>query len=250
MRATVDSQWHRRSRLCALFEAQLNAIANERDIAMKLVSLNVAVPRTVVWKGYEVRTGIFKEPVEGPVMMRRLNLDGDRQADLTVHGGPAKAVYAYPSEHYPLWKNELPSMALPWGMFGENLTTEGMIEHEIHIGDKFRIGEAIVMVTQPRTPCYKLALKFQRDDMLKRLLTNGRSGFYFAVVQQGLVQSGNAIERIHDDPDGISIAEINTLYRDGSKDANLLRRAANLEALPENWRDYLREELKSLEHAP
>jgi MOSC domain-containing protein YiiM len=216
---------------------------------MKVVSLNVAVPRTVVWKGHEVRTGIFKEPVEGPVMMRRLNLDGDRQADLTVHGGPDKAVYAYPSEHYPVWKDELPGMVLPWGTFGENLTTEGLSEQEIHIGDKFRIGEAIVMATQPRTPCYKLALKFQRDDMLKRMLTNGRSGFYFSVVEQGVVQAGDAIERIHEDPEGISVAEINALYRDGGKDANLLRRAANLEALPTNWRDYLREELKSLEHA-
>ena len=216
---------------------------------MKVVSLNVAVPRAVVWKGHEVRTGIFKEPVEGPVMMRRLNFDGDRQADLTVHGGPDKAVYAYPSEHYPVWKDELPGMVLPWGMFGENLTTEGLSEQEIHIGDKFQIGEAIVTVTQPRTPCYKLALKFQRDDMLKRMLTNGRSGFYFAVVEQGVVQAGDAIERIHEDPEGISVAEINTLYRDGGKNANLLRRAANLEALPENWRDYLREELKSLEHA-
>ena len=216
---------------------------------MKVVSVNVAVPRTVVWKGHEVRTGIFKEPVEGPVMMRRLNFDGDRQADLTVHGGPDKAVYAYPSEHYPLWKDELPGMVLPWGMFGENLTTEGLSEQEIHIGDKFRIGGAKVMVTQPRTPCYKLALKFQRDDMLKRMLTNGRSGFYFAVVEPGVVQAGDAIERIHEDPEGISVAEINTLYRDGGKNANLLRRAANLEALPENWRDYLREELKSLEHA-
>jgi MOSC domain-containing protein YiiM len=216
---------------------------------MKVVSLNVAVPRTVVWKGHEVRTGIFKEPVEGPVIMRRLNLDGDRQADLTVHGGADKAVYAYPSEHYPLWKSELPGMVLPWGMFGENLTTEGLSEQKIHIGDKFRIGEAIVMATQPRTPCYKLALKFQRDDMLKRMLTNGRSGFYFAVVEQGVVQAGDAIERIHEDREGISVAEINALYRGGGKDANLLRRAANLEALPKNWRDYLREELKSLEHA-
>ena len=216
---------------------------------MKVVSLNVAVPRTMVWKGHEVRTGIFKEPVDGPVMLRRLNLDGDRQSDLTVHGGPAKAVYAYPSEHYPLWKSELPGMVLPWGMFGENLTTEGLNEEEIHIGDQFRIGEAVVMVTQPRTPCYKLALKFQRDDMLKRMLTNGRSGFYLAVTQQGVVQSGDAIERIHEDSERISVAEINTLYRDGAKDANLLKRAANLEALPEFWRDYLREELKSLEQA-
>jgi MOSC domain-containing protein YiiM len=216
---------------------------------MKVVSLNVALPRTVTWKGHEVRTGIFKEPVEGPVMMRRLNLDGDRQADLTVHGGPAKAVYAYPSEHYPLWKSELPDMVLPWGMFGENLTTEGLSEEDTHVGDKFRIGEAIVMVSQPRTPCYKLALKFNRDDMLKKMLHNGRSGFYFYVVQQGIVEAGNTIERIHEDPERISVADFNRLYRDGGKDANLLRRAANLEALPESWRDYFLEELKSLEPA-
>jgi len=216
---------------------------------MKIISLNVAIPRTVTWKGHEVSTGIFKEPVEGPVMLRRLNLDGDRQADLTVHGGPAKAVYAYPSEHYPLWKSELSEMLLPWGMFGENLTTEGMIEDEIHIGDKFQIGEAVLMVTQPRIPCYKLALKFQRDDMLKRMLTNGRSGFYFAVVQQGALQAGDAIQKIHEGPERISVTDVNTLYRDGGKDANLLKRAANLEALPESWRDYLREELKSLEQS-
>jgi MOSC domain-containing protein YiiM len=231
------------------FGAPFEDDKNSKDIAMKVVSLNVAVPHTVVWKGHEVRTGIFKKPVEDPVMMRRLNLDGDRQADLTVHGGPAKAVYAYPCEHYPLWKNELGEPVLPWGMFGENLTTEGMMEDEIHIGDKFQIGEAIVMVTQPRTPCYKLALKFERDDMLKRMLTNGRSGFYLAVEQQGIVKAGDAIQRIHENPERISIAEINTLYRDGGKDANLLKRAANLEALPESWRDYLREELKSLEQA-
>jgi MOSC domain-containing protein YiiM len=214
---------------------------------MKVVSLNVAVPRTVTWKGHEVRTGIFKEPVAGPVMMRRLNLDGDRQADLTVHGGPTKAVYAYPSEHYPLWKSELPGMELPWGMFGENLTTDGLREDKVHIGDKFRIGEAIVMVTQPRTPCYKLALKFQRDDMLKRMLQNGRSGFYFAVVEQGMIEAGDAVELVHEDAEKISVAEISALYRDGGKDAALMRRAANLEALPESWREYFHEGLKALE---
>jgi len=214
---------------------------------MRVVSLNVALPRTVVWKGHEIRTGIFKEPVEGPVMMRRLNLDGDRQADLTAHGGPAKAVYGYPSEHYPLWAKELAEMSLPWGMFGENLTTEGMGEEEVHIGDKFSIGEAVVMVTQPRTPCFKLALKFQRDDMLKRMLENGRSGFYFAVVQQGTIEAGDEITKVHADPAGVSVADINRLYKEGGKDAALLRRAAKLEALPESWREYLLEELKSLE---
>jgi MOSC domain-containing protein YiiM len=216
---------------------------------MKVVSLNVAIPRTVVWKGHEVRTGIFKEPVDGPVMMRRLNLDGDRQADLTVHGGPAKAVYAYPSEHYPLWKSELPAMVLPWGMFGENLTTEGLSEETTNIGDKFQIGEAIVMVAQPRTPCYKLAVKFDRDDMLKRMLGNGRSGFYLSVVQQDVVQAGDTIEKLHEDAERITVADFNRLYRDGGKDASLLRRAASLEALPDSWRSYFLEELKSLERA-
>ena len=215
---------------------------------MKLISLNVAVPRTVVWKGHEVRTGIFKEPIEGPVMMRRLNLDGDRQADLTVHGGPAKAVYAYPSEHYPLWKSELPETVLPWGMFGENLTTEGMLEDEIHIGDKFRIGEAIVIVyatansvlqTRAEIPARRHAETCSRMDV----------PVFISRCAAGHCRSRRSIERIHEDPERITIAEINTLYRDGGKDANLLRRAANLEALPESWRDYLREELKSLEHA-
>ena len=138
-------------------------------------------------------------------------------------------------------------MSLPWGMFGENLTTEGMGEEEVHIGDKFGIGEAVVMVTQPRTPCFKLALKFQRDDMLKRMLENGRSGFYFAVVQQGTIEAGDEITKVHADPAGVSVADINRLYKEGGKDADLLRRAAKLEALPESWREYLLEELKSLE---
>lgn len=217
---------------------------------MKVVSLNVAIPRTVVWKGHEISTGIFKEPVDGPVMMRRLNFDGDRQSDLTVHGGPQKAVYAYPSEHYPLWKSELAGMVLPWGMFGENLTTEGMNEETTNIGDKYQIGEAIVMVAQPRTPCFKLALKFNRDDMLKRMLGNGRSGFYFSVVQQGVVQAGDEITKVHEDPEKITIADFNRLYRDGGgQNADLLRRAASLAIVPENWRSYFLEELKSLERA-
>src|SRR5205085_1517230 len=137
---------------------------------MKIISISVSRPRLRMWKGEPVSTGIFKEPVEGRVMLRTLNLDGDRQADLTVHGGPSKAVYAYPSEHYEFWKTELPETQLPWGMFGENFTTEGLLESEVNIGDRFRIGEAEVMVTQPRMPCYKLGIKFGRSDILRRFL--------------------------------------------------------------------------------
>jgi len=214
---------------------------------MKILSIQVARPRIILVKGRQFSTGIFKEPVRGPVMLRRLNLDGDRQADLSVHGGPNKAVYGYPSEHYPFWRKELPEMDLPYGMFGENLTTEGMNEESTNIGDRFRIGKAVVMVTQPRVPCFKLAAKFGRDDILTRFLKSGRSGFYFAVVEEGVVEAGDAIELIHRDENGITVADINQLYLNGGDDIALLRRAVLVEALPDGYRDYLRQELQSLE---
>jgi len=170
---------------------------------MKVLSVNVALPRLIAWKGQTFNTGIFKEPVDGAVVMRQLDFDGDRQADLSVHGGPYKAVYAYPSEHYEFWRKELPEMELPWGQFGENLTTEGLNEEDTHIGDVLRIGKATVQVTQPRLPCFKLAAKFQRDDILKRFLQSGRSGFYLSVIEEGLVAAGDAIERVQEDNMGL-----------------------------------------------
>jgi len=214
---------------------------------MKLLSVNVSLPRTVHWKGHEVTTGIFKEPVAGPVMLRRLDLDGDQQADLSVHGGPDKAVYAYPSEHYPFWKKELPEMELPWGMFGENFTTEGLNEENTHIGDHFRIGGAVAAVTQPRTPCYKLGIKFGRDDILKRFLDSKRSGFYLAVLEEGPVQAGDPIERIHLDENGVTIADLNGIYVNGLEDSALLLRALRVETLAKSWRRYLSQELQKLE---
>src|SRR6266542_4593910 len=157
---------------------------------MKLLSVNVGRPQVVTRNGEPVSTGIFKRPAEGRVMLRTLNLDGDRQADLSVHGGPSKAVYVYPSEHYDYWKQELPEMVLPWGMFGENFTSGGLFESELNIGDKFRVGSAVVMVTEPRMPCYKLGIRFNRPDMIKRFLASGRTGFYFAVLQEGEVGVG------------------------------------------------------------
>ena|SRR5579863_2364037 len=209
---------------------------------MKIRSVNVAMPRLVAWKGQTFNTGIFKEPVEGSVMMRTLDLDGDRQADLSVHGGPLKAVYAYPMEHYSFWREELPEIDLQWGAFGENLTTEGLDESSAHIGDRFRIGAATVMVTQPRVPCFKLAAKFQRDDMLKRFLASGRSGFYFSVIEEGLVAAGDTIEKIHEDESGISVSDINKLMRTAD-DLPLMRRAAQLEPLPVDWREHFIETL-------
>jgi MOSC domain-containing protein YiiM len=213
---------------------------------MKLLSLNVARPRLMMYQGETINTGIFKEPVSGPAQLRTLNLDGDRQADLTVHGGPNKAVYGYPSEHYPFWRQELPGVNLPWGMFGENFTTAGLVEDGLHVGDRFQIGSAIVVVRQPRTPCYKLAAKFQRDDMLERFLASGRSGFYFSVEQEGSVESGDAFELLRREHDGITISEMNRVLVHDRYNQDLLRRAVETAALPEQWREYFSARLHSV----
>jgi len=211
---------------------------------MKLLSVNVGLPREVSWKGKTVMTGIFKEPVQGRVVLRSLNLDGDAQADLTVHGGADKAVYAYPVEHYDYWRHELPDIDLPWGMFGENLTIKGVLEHEVNIGDRFRIGTAEVMVTQPRMPCYKLGIKFGRTDIVKRFLASQRSGFYFSVIQEGEVGTGDALEKICQDENQITVTDIVRLYTRESDDPDLLHRATQLQALPPSWRDYFKQQLE------
>jgi MOSC domain-containing protein YiiM len=194
-----------------------------------------------------VQTGIFKTPTHGRVRVRTLNLEGDRQADLSVHGGPDKAIYAYPSEHYDYWRGEFPNMQLPWGMFGENFTTTGLLEQTVNIGDQFRVGSAMAMVTQPRVPCYKLAAKFGREDIVKRLLASGRSGFYLKVVQEGEVEAGDAIEPISRDHHAVTVAEVARLYRDGTDQISLLQRAVQVEALPENWREHFQHRLAQLQ---
>ena len=205
---------------------------------MKILSVNVGLPREVIWKNQKVTTGIFKEPVDHRVKMRTLNLDGDRQADLSVHGGSDKAVYVYPSEHYAYWHEQLPDKELPWGMFGENFTTEGLQEDDINIGDQLRIGAARVMVTQPRMPCYKLAVKFGRDDILKMFLHSGRTGFYFAVLKEGEVGAGDKIEFIEHDKNNVAVADITRLYVSEKDNIELMQRAVKVKALPEGWRGY------------
>jgi MOSC domain-containing protein YiiM len=175
---------------------------------MKIVSVNVGLPREAVWKGAPVRTAIFKEPVEGLVKVNRLNLAGDQQADLTVHGGLEKAVYAYPSEHYDYWLEQLPGVSLSWGGFGENLTTLGLLEDALCIGDRLRIGSAVLAVTKPRLPCHKLALRFGRDDMIKRFLASGRTGFYFSVLEDGEVRAGSEAEILSRDPARVTVMDV------------------------------------------
>ena len=203
---------------------------------MKLVSVNVGIPRDVLWKGMTVQTAIFKEPTQGPVMIDKLNLADDRQADLTVHGGEEKAVYAYPVEHYAYWQQELPNVPFSWGMFGENLTTEGVREGSLCIGDSLKIGSAVLMVTQPRMPCYKLALRFDRDDMIKRFLMSGRSGFYFSVVKPGQLNAGQEIEIVGRHPHRVTVADICSLYLGATQDSDLLERAVDTGALPQHWK--------------
>jgi MOSC domain-containing protein YiiM len=205
---------------------------------VKVISLNVAKPHLTVYNGATINTGIFKKPVSGRIALRTLNLDGDRQADLSVHGGPYKAVYAYPSEHYGYWRSELPEMDLPWSAFGENFTTEGLGEDELHVGDRIRVGSATLMVRQPRMPCYKLAAKFQRDDIVERFLLSGRSGFYFSVEQEGDVGVGDSLELISRNGGGITIAEMNRLLVRERYNRDLLQKAIATEALPESWREY------------
>lgn len=212
---------------------------------MKILSVNVGLPRPFSWRGRRIMSGIFKEPVDHRVRVRNLNLEGDGQADLSVHGGVDKAVYVYPSEHYPFWRRELDLTDLPWGSFGENLTTEGWWEDDVHIGDRFRVGTAEVVVTQPRMPCFKLAMKFDRDDIVEAFMEAGRPGFYLAVLQEGEVNAGDAMERIHEDENSVSVVDIYRLYLDrrGEVDRDLVERAARVEALPKSWRTYLRKRL-------
>jgi MOSC domain-containing protein YiiM len=214
----------------------------------KILSVNVSLPKEVDYEGKKVTTGIFKEPIEGRVMLRTLNLDGDKQADLTVHGGPDKAVYAYPIEHYEFWHKVYSKMEMPNGMFGENLTTEGLMEAEVNVGDVFKIGSSKVIATQPRMPCYKLGVKFRRMDVLKKFLASGRSGIYFKVLEEGEVGAGDPIIQIKKDTNRVGISDIVRLYTSDREDIGMMRRAVKVEALPEGWKDYFYEQIRRVEN--
>jgi len=233
MRSYVASQLSIRPHVASISITIFASSVSERP---RILSVNVGMPREITWRGETVMSGICKEPVDSPVMLRTMNLDGDAQADLTVHGGLAKAVYAYPAEHYGVWRAELPGMDLPWGMFGENFTTEGLSEETVHAGDRFRIGEAEVIVTQPRLPCFKLAMKFRRNDIIRRFLESGRTGFYMAVLRGGMVAPGDSVELLGADPHSVSIADLVRLRLPGEKDPDVLSRARKIAALPESWK--------------
>jgi len=210
---------------------------------VKLVSIAVGLPKEVEWEGKKIRTSIFKSPITGPAQVRRLNIDGDQQSDLTVHGGPDKAVYAYPSEHYPFWRANFPALEFNWGMLGENFTIEGLDERTTHIGDRFAVGSAEFVVAQPRMPCYKLGIRLGDPRAIKILLQSRRSGFYFAVAGEGVVTAGDPIRLIERDERGISVTDIVDLYAGASESPDLLNEAINLPSLPASWRDYFRKRI-------
>lgn len=216
---------------------------------MRLVSVSVGLPREITRHGMVISTGIFKEPVHGRIALRKLNLDGDRQADLSVHGGEYKAVYCYPIEYYGFWKRELPGRELPPGVFGENFTTAGLLDDSVHIGDQFAVGSTEVVVTQPRVPCYKLGARFESDDMVKRFLTSRRTGFYLAVSREGEVGAGDEIRVLRRDPNGVPVSEITRLYvakTFSEADVAAIHRALQVAALPENWKEHFRERLRAM----
>jgi len=214
---------------------------------MQLASLNIGLPREVSWRGTTVTTGIYKQPAKGRVALRKLNLDGDRQADLSVHGGEHKAVYCYPLTHYDYWRHELPGRELPLGVFGENFTVDDFREDSVHLGDRFSIGSAEVFVTQPRLPCYKLAVRFQSDDIVKQFFNSRRTGFYLGVTREGEVGVGDEIKVVSTDPLGVPVSEITRLYaekRYGDSDIAVVQRALQVPALPDSWKEYLRARLE------
>jgi MOSC domain-containing protein YiiM len=212
---------------------------------VKVLAVSIGRPRQVQWRGQTVLTSIYKSPIQHRAHVARTNIEGDEQSDLSVHGGTEKAVYAYPMEHYDFWRRELPDAELPWGAFGENITTEGLLEDDVWIGDRYRVGTTELVVTQPRMPCYKLAIRFGHPDVVKRFLKSRRSGFYFAVEQEGDVGAGDAIERIARNDQRLTIADVVSLYATDSRNQTLLDSASVHPSLPTAWREYFRKRLRA-----
>ena len=217
---------------------------------MKVLSLNVGFPRKVLFNGQIITTAIFKDPVKGPIMLRKLNLDGDKQADLTVHGGLDKAVYSYPVEHYDYWRKQFPNTDLVWGMFGENFTTEGLLEDAVNVGDQFHIGSAKLVATQPRMPCYKLGVRFGRMDVIRRFMASGRPGIYFKVLKEGEVQTDDKIKIIRIDKNNVTVKDIVCLYiaRNDIDNIETMKRATKIRDLPEGWRYEFQQKIEQLKH--
>ena len=219
---------------------------------MKVVSVNVGLPKQVSYGKRQVVTSIFKEPIEGRVKVTTLNLDGDAQADLSVHGGLDKAIYSYSGEHYKYWKEVYPTIVMPFGMFGENLTTQGLNEDTVNIGDQYQIGSSRLVVTQPRMPCYKLGIKFGRMDILEKFINSQRPGIYYKVLQEGDLGTGDNITLLHKDKNNVTINDIVSLYindRHDKENISKMKKATKLKSLPESWKTYFGQKISRLQNS-
>jgi MOSC domain-containing protein YiiM len=214
---------------------------------MDIVAVNVAIPRLVEFDGRLISTGIYKTPVRGPRRVGRTNIEGDGQADLTVHGGPDKAVYAFPLEHYAFYQEALGRDPFEYGQFGENLTTRGLLEAGVRIGDRYRMGEVLFEVSQPRAPCFKFAIKMGSSEVIRIFLESGRSGFYLRVLEEGLIAAGDGIELAATDAAAPSVAEIHRLYFFDKQNLEALRRAVGCTRLAPAFRDSFVSRLAKLE---
>ena len=203
----------------------------------KLLSVNVGLPREIAWQGKVVRTAIWKRPVSGRVYARRLNLDGDGQADLKGHGGEHRAVMVYQLEAYRYWERELGRNDFEYGQFGENFTVEGLPDDEVCIGDRYRIGTAVFEVTQPRVTCYRLGIRMDNPQMAALLVSHKKPGFYCRVITEGEVGAGDEIQKIADGPGRISVAEIDSLLYSANHDLKRIAIAARIPALSPGWKD-------------
>jgi MOSC domain-containing protein YiiM len=206
---------------------------------MQLISLNVALPQEVTWRGNTIRTSIFKQPVAGPVQLHAEHLAGDGQADLRVHGGPDKAVYAYPQEHHAYWRQHLPAAQLVPGAFGENLTTTGLLETQVRVGDCFQVGTAVLMAVQPRRPCLKLGIRWQRPSLVREFEEAQRPGIYFRVVQEGHLQAGDAIALVEPSACPVTIHDMVQMLAPGYHDLGKARALLALPTLSPSWRERL-----------
>jgi len=217
---------------------------------IKVVSVNVGLPKQISYGKRQVVTSIFKEPIEGRVKVTTLNLDGDAQADLSVHGGLDKAIYSYSEEHYKYWKEVYPTIVMPFGMFGENLTTQGLNEDTVNIGDQYQIGSSRLVVTQPRMPCYKLGIKFGRMDILEKFINSQRPGIYYKVLEEGELGAGDNIKLLYKDKNNVTINDIVSLYvndRNDEENISKMKRAAKLKSLPESWKIYFGQKISRLQ---
>jgi MOSC domain-containing protein YiiM len=197
----------------------------------RLLSVNVGLPRDIAWQGKTVHTGIWKTPVEGPRMARRLNIDGDGQGDLNGHGGERRAVFVYQMDSYRYWENHLRRNDFVYGQFGENFTVDGLPDAEVCIGDRYRIGGALFEVTQPRVTCYRLGIRMNEPEIAALVVKHGRPGFYFRVLEEGKVEAGDEITRVTSGPERMSVSEIDALlYMPGHSRDQLERSAAHADA--------------------